>query len=200
MTRTDLFDAIRPFAPDRKFLPSHVQVIDALADAFGLPRVDPKPVVTSGVSLPDDYWPLLAKIESGNNPMAKAPTSSASGLYQFIRATWIGEGGAWGSDMSKPFGGLKPPADEQTARAKTFTQKNAVALLRSGIPINKATLYAAHFFGAGMAAKVIGADIASRADLIAGQAATDANPSILRGKTVGQFLTWLHGKTGEWAR
>lgn len=38
MTRTELFDAIRPFAPDRRFLPSHVQVIDALADAFGLAR------------------------------------------------------------------------------------------------------------------------------------------------------------------
>jgi hypothetical protein len=47
---------------------------------------------------------------------------------------------------------------------------------------------------------VIGADVNDRADLIAGPAATAANPSILRGKTVGQFLTWLHGKTGEWAR
>lgn len=37
-------------------------------------------------SIPDD-WPMLAKIESGDNPMAKAQTSSASGLYQFIRAT-----------------------------------------------------------------------------------------------------------------
>lgn len=38
MTRAQLFDAIRPFAPDRRFLYSHVHVIDALADAFGLPR------------------------------------------------------------------------------------------------------------------------------------------------------------------
>lgn len=37
-TRAKLFDAIRPFAPDRRFLPSHVQVIDALADAFKIPR------------------------------------------------------------------------------------------------------------------------------------------------------------------
>ena len=56
------------------------------------------------------------------------------------------------------------------------------------------------FFGAGMAAKVIGADTDARADLIAGEAATSANPSILRGKTVGQFLTWLNKKTGDWAR
>lgn len=38
MTRQQLFEAIRPFAPDHRFLDSHVLVIDALADAFGLPR------------------------------------------------------------------------------------------------------------------------------------------------------------------
>jgi len=51
-----------------------------------------------------------------------------------------------------------------------------------------------------MAARVIGADVKARADLIAGPEATKANPAILKGKTVGQFLTWLHKKTGEWAR
>lgn len=151
-------------------------------------------------SIPDDYWPMLSKIESADRPYVKAASSSASGLYQFIRSTWIGEGGKWGPDMTQAFGGLKPSTDEQLARAKTFTEKNATILRAKGIPINKASLYAAHFFGAGMAAKVIGADTDARADLIAGPAATNANPSILKGKTVGQFLTWLHAKTGDWAR
>lgn len=150
--------------------------------------------------IPDDYWPMLSKIESADRPYIKASTSSASGLYQFIRATWIGEGGRWGSDMSKAFGGLMPTPEEQLARAKTFTAKSAAYLRGKGIPINRASLYAAHFFGPQTAAKVIGADVNERADLIAGKAATAANPSILRGKTVGQFLTWLHRKTGEWAR
>lgn len=150
--------------------------------------------------IPDDYWPMLAKIESANRPYIKATTSSASGLYQFIRSTWLGEGGKWGSDMSQAFGGLKPSVEEQTARAKSFTEVNAKILRQKGIPINKASLYAAHFFGAGTAAQVIGADVNARADLIAGEAATNANPSILRGKTVGQFLTWLNKKTGDWAR
>ncbi|MBO9724301.1 MAG: hypothetical protein J7530_08000 [Novosphingobium sp.] len=150
--------------------------------------------------IPDDYWPMLSKIESNDRPYVKANTSSASGLYQFVRATWIGEGGNWGPNMDLAFGGLKPPVAEQLARAKTFTEKNATALRGKGIPINKASLYAAHFFGAGTAAKVIAADVDARADEIAGEAATKANPSILKGKTVGQFLTWLHGKTGAWAR
>lgn len=151
-------------------------------------------------SIPADYWPMLSKIESADRPYVKASSSSASGLYQFIKSTWLGEGGAWGSDPSLAFGGLKPSPEEQLARAKTFTSKNAAYLKSRGIPINKASLYAAHFFGAGMAAKVISADVTARADWIAGEAATKANPSILKGKTVGQFLTWLHKKTGEWAR
>ena len=156
--------------------------------------------------IPDDYWPMLSKIESGDQPYVQAPTSSASGLYQFILTSWTGEGGAWGKDakgeyIRRPaFGGLKPSPTEQLARAKTFTARNAAVLKARGIPINRASLYAAHFFGAGMAAKVIGADVKARADLIAGPEATKANPSILKNKTVGQFLTWLHKKTGEWAR
>lgn len=152
------------------------------------------------IVIPDDYWPMLSRIESNDQPYVKAATSSASGLYQFIRSTWIGEGGQWGSDLSKAFGGLKPSPEEQLARAKTLTAKNAAYLAGKGLPINKASLYAAHFLGAGTAARVIAADVNARADLIAGTAATNANPSILRGKTVGQFLSWLHRKTGDWAR
>lgn len=143
---------------------------------------------------------MLSKIESADRPYIKAKSSSASGLYQFIKSTWIGEGGKWGTDSSKAFGGLQPSVEEQLQRAKTFTEKNARILCANGIAINKASLYAAHFFGAGMASKVISAKVSARADLIAGPAATKANPSILEGKTVGQFLTWLHKKTGEWAR
>lgn len=40
MTRTELFNAIRPFAPNGKFTDSHVKAIDALADSFGLSAVE----------------------------------------------------------------------------------------------------------------------------------------------------------------
>lgn len=168
--------------------------LEAIAKALGMNAATPS------TEIPDDYWPMLSKIESGDRPYIKAGSSSASGLFQFIRTTWIAEGGKWGNDPAKAFGGLMPSREEQIARAKTFTAKNAAVLRAKGIPINKASLYAAHFFGAGMAAQVIGADVNARADLIAGDAATRANPSILQGKTVGQFLIWLHGKTGAWAK
>jgi peptidoglycan hydrolase-like protein with peptidoglycan-binding domain len=175
---------------------------DTLAslDAAFPPPVAPAAVASEAGGLPDDYWPLLAKIESAGRPYIKAPTSSGSGLYQFLKATWIGEGGSWGNNPALAFGGLQPSPEEQTNRAKTFTAKNAAYLRGKGIPVNKASLYAAHFFGPVTAAEVIGADVSARADTIAGPAATRANRSILEGKTVGQFLSWLNGKTGEWAR
>jgi len=192
--RKATFDAVRAISPTGLFNdPGNILALNNLLDAFGAQRMP-------ATDIPEDYWPMLSKIESGDRPYVKAASSSGSGLYQFLKATWIGEGGKWGSDMRLAFGGLKPTAEEQLARAKTFTEKNAVSLRGKKIAINKASLYAAHFFGAGTAAKVIAADVEARADLIAGEAATKANPSILKGKTVGQFLTWLHGKTGEWAR
>lgn len=150
--------------------------------------------------IPADYFPLLAKIESGNRPYIKAPTSSGSGLYQFVKATWIGEGGMWGSRDDLAFGGMMPSAEEQTQRACTFTAKNVGVLANHGIAINDASLYAAHFLGAGTAAQLLAADVSARADTIAGAAATRANPSILQNKTVGQFLSWLHSLTGVWAK
>lgn len=165
-----------------------------------LDQLAPPKAAAPSTAIPDSYWPMLSKIESGDRPYIKAASSSASGLYQFIKSTWIGEGGAWGSNPALAFGGLKPTVDEQLRRAKTFTAKNAAYLKAKGIPINSASLYAAHFFGPVTAAQVIGADVSARADLIAGPGATAANPAILKGKTVGQFLAWLHGKTGEWAR
>lgn len=182
-------------ATDGVIGPETISAIIAALDRAGTPAAS-----SAESDIPNDYWPMLSKIESGDRPYIKASSSSASGLYQFIKSTWLGEGGKWGGDMNQAFGGLKPSIDEQLARAKTFTEKNAAHLRRVGIPVNKASLYAAHFFGSGTAAKVIGADLNARADLIAGAAATNANPSILRGKTVGDFLTWLNKKTGVWAR
>ncbi|GGO96606.1 transglycosylase family protein [Stakelama pacifica] len=194
MNRKPIFDAIRD-ARGKGFTQDEVDRIDALLDTL-----DTAPALATGDELPEDYWPMLAKIESGNRPYVKASTSSASGLYQFIKSTWQGEGGTWGSDASKAFGGLFPSEQEQLRRAKTFTEKNAQYLRSKGIPINRASLYAAHFLGAGTAAEVIGADVKASAEALAGPAATKANPSILKGKTVGDFLTWLHAKTGAWAR
>lgn len=170
----------------------------AMLDKVAPPK--PVPAGSPVVAMPDNYWPLLETIESGGRIDVQAATSSASGLYQFLKATWENEGGKWGPTVRPAFGGLKPTREEQLARVKTFTAKNAAYLAGKGVPINRASLYAAHFLGKVTAAAIIAADTGARADLIAGEAATKANEGILRGKTVWEFLSWLYRKTGDWAR
>lgn len=201
--RRAIFDAVRTAARPGLFDdPGNIHALDNLLDAFNVaraPKPAPKPAPQPAASadpIPPGYFDVLARIESGNRPYIKAPTSSGSGLYQFIRSTWIGEGGAWGSDASQAFGGLRPSPEEQTARVRSFTLKNLGYLKDQGIPITSASLYAAHFFGAGTAAKVLKSPDRAMADQLAGPAATNANPSILRGKTVGEFKAWLKRKTG----
>lgn len=197
--RKPIFDAVRAVARAGLFNdPGNVLALDNLLDAFNVPRAagpveQAKPAPDA---IPPGYFILLAKIESGHRPYIKAATSSASGLYQFIKSTWEAEGGKWGNDSAQAFGGLRPSEAEQTDRARTFTLKNLRHLQAQGIPINAATLYAAHFFGAGTAAKVLKAADRDRADKLAGPSATSANPSILRGKSVGEFKAWLQRKTG----
>lgn len=198
MTMTD--DAFVRLFQERAGLP-----VDGWPGRDTLAKLDqmfpPKDVPSaSSAGIPDAYWPMLSKIESGDRPYIKAGTSSASGLYQFIKRTWEGEGGKWGANMALAFGGLQPSPAEQLARVKTLAAKDAAQLTKAGILINKASLYACHFLGWPTAVRIISGDVNERADLIAGEAATKANPSILRGKTVGQFLSWLNKKTGDWAR
>lgn len=153
-------------------------------------------------TLPEGYLELLATIESGNRPYVQAASSSASGLFQFIRATWQGEGGKWGPTTRPAFGGLRPSVEEQRQRATSFTLKNATALVKAGIPVNRASLYASHFLGAGTAVDALlpGVATSTRMDALVDADAVKANPSILKDKTLADFLTWLHKKTGDWAR
>lgn len=141
----------------------------------------------------DSYYAKLAQVESSNRPYVKAPTSSASGLYQFTKATWQAAGGTWGGDPTKAFGGLTPSAQEQTMRAAKLTTQNANLLQRAGVAISDAALYAAHFLGANTAATILGHDPNALVASVVPQNYITANP-FLNGMTVGGFTDWLNGK------
>ncbi len=146
------------------------------------------------MNLPPGYLEVLARIESGNQPYIKAKTSSASGLFQFIRSTWQGEGGQWGTNPALAFGGLLPSIGEQTQRAASFSLKNAVGLERAKIPVTRASLYAAHFFGLVTAVKVLKGAASRPIAPLAGTAVMKAN-HFLDGMTVLDFMAWLDHKT-----
>ena len=124
-----------------------------------------------------DFSYLLAnaRAESGLNPDARASTSSATGLFQFTDATWLGvvarhgekHGLGWAADALKNGASgavkdsilsLRHNAEAAAAMAGEFTRDNAARLEKSlGRAVGSADLYLAAFFGAGGAIKFLGA-------------------------------------------
>lgn len=140
----------------------------------------------------------LAALQAAEDPQgglyAKNPYSSASGLFQFTKATWTALGGDWGDDPTKAFGGLTPSADEQTAMAQKLTAGNASILGRAGVAVDNLSLYAAHIFGPGTAAKVLGSDPSTPLASLVGASTAAKNPAL--GSTVSSFMDYLTRKVG----
>ena len=131
-----------------------------------------------------DFGYLLgqAKLESGLRTDAKASTSSASGLYQFIDQSWLSivkkhgaeNGLGWAADAIQPgAGGRLSVADGNTRQAilalrndpatasmmaAEYASDNKDALQGTlGRAVTGTDLYMAHFLGLGGAKKFLGA-------------------------------------------
>lgn len=139
----------------------------------------------------DSYLPSIRASESGGNDSAKNPSSTALGRYQFLTSTWNGLMNKYPEAGLTADGRTNPSQQEKAIRL--FTAENARYLQNNGIGLNNGTLYAAHFLGAGDAAKVL---IAPDTDQVAAYVPAkviNANP-FLRGMSVGQFKAWAQRK------
>jgi hypothetical protein len=114
-----------------------------------------------------DFLLKQAEIESGLNPNAKASTSSASGPFQFVNATWLRMVEKYGDNvgLSDQAAALRENKLDATGKADVlalrndvaisgkmaahFALDNAKALASSGLTnIGPTELYLAHFLGA----------------------------------------------------
>lgn len=142
--------------------------------------------------LSDATLSRIIQIESSGKPTIKASTSSATGLFQFISATWLNVVRQHRPDLlrgrtqSQVLALRKNPslAIELGAR---FEEANLSAL---GKDATEGDLYLAHFLGVGTAKNFLRAPARDRAELHCSAAAVTANRSILAGKTVGQVRAW----------
>lgn len=107
------------------------------------------------VGINPNHLAAIAKVESGLNPRAKAPTSSASGLFQFINGTWSSMVNKYGKQTGIGMGDRFNP-DANAVMGALFIRDNARFLERKlGREPNLRELYLAHFSGPGKAAKVL---------------------------------------------
>ncbi|MBX2833337.1 MAG: transglycosylase SLT domain-containing protein [Micavibrio sp.] len=115
------------------------------------------------------YMVQQAAAESSFNPTAKAKTSSASGLYQFIESTWLDmvkrHGDKYGVDTSgmsrKDILHLRNDASLSAGMAAEFANENKTSLnnnwAKGEKDIGATELYLAHFLGAGGASSFLNA-------------------------------------------
>jgi len=106
-----------------------------------------------------DFSYLLnqAKAESSFNPTAKAKTSSATGLYQFIDSTWIEMVNKYGDEYGIDTKGksrsdilqMRKDPEKASFMAAAFASENEKALNNNwGGDVGATELYFAHFMGA----------------------------------------------------
>jgi Transglycosylase SLT domain len=159
-----------------------------------------------------NYLLATAQVESGLNPQAGAPTSSARGLFQFVEQTWLGtikqSGAALGygryaDAITRTASGhyqvddpimrseilkLRNDPTANAVMAGAFTRANAAILTNKlGRAPSEGELYVAHFLGAGGAARLItlaGSSPSARAADFFGHAAR-ANASIFYNRVTG---------------
>lgn len=140
-------------------------------------------------------------VESGGNPNAKNPLSSATGLGQFIESTWLTMFKKYFPDRAAGMSNaailaLRVEADLSRKMTELYLRENAAALKAAGVAITDANLYLSHFLGPGGAVKVAKANPTARLEDMFAPGVISANRSIMQGRTAGDLQQWAARKVG----
>lgn len=143
----------------------------------------------------------IIQVESGGRATARNPNSSALGLGQFTRATWL--------ELIK---GARPDLADGRSDAQLLELRNDPALSREMVGVNvqritqqlqanglEATpgnIYLGHFLGPAGAVAVLNADPSRPVSDVVDRAAVQANPTVLGGKTAGSVVAWASERMG----
>lgn len=138
--------------------------------------------------------------ESGGNPNAKNPNSSATGLGQFIASTWLDTLSRERPDLVSGKSrdeilALRNDPDLSRQMTESYAAQNGKIISNAGFEANHANTYLAHFAGPQGAVKVLSADPNAPVEAVLGPQAVAANP-FLKGMTAAGLQAWAAKKMG----
>jgi hypothetical protein len=140
----------------------------------------------------------IISAESGGNPNATNPNSTATGPGQFLSSTWLDTLAKHRPDIQgTPEQLLALRNDPALSRDMTaaYASDNQGTLAKAGLPVTPGTTYLAHFAGPGGALKVLQADPGTPVESLLGAEAVAANP-FLKGMTAQGLQAWAAKKMG----
>lgn len=151
-----------------------------------------QPLIAPGKGVGMDFLNNVAGRESGNRADARAPTSSATGKYQYTDSTWLSSVKRYKPDWAQGLG----PDEILAARTNPQfqddimtkdTAHNTAVLERNGFQGTPANLYAMHHFGPAGAGALLQADPNAEVTDVLPRGVIKANP-YLKDHTVGSLL------------
>ncbi|MBR1122101.1 hypothetical protein JQ628_11295 [Bradyrhizobium lablabi] len=142
----------------------------------------------------------IIRAESGGDPTARNPNSSAMGAGQFINSTWLDTIKTARPDIAQGRSDqelLALRADPQLSREMTeaYAAANGRILSNAGLPVTAGTTYLAHFAGPQGAVSVLQADPSAPVSSVLSPDAMKANPFLAK-MTVGDLRAWADRKMG----
>lgn len=210
LRREGQIDAASPFKPDGAGDSTHREALAEVLTRImadqrgGLPvrqRLSTGTGLAGGSVMGDPvsiFSTRLAGVESSGNPAAKAATSSATGLYQFTRGTWLNyfkqRFGETGLSEAEILAKRTNPAVQNAVMAHATADYQA-KLRAMGEAVTPGNLYIMHFAGEARARRIFAAEAGASAESVMGHAAVEANPW-LRDMTAGELLAWADRKMG----
>ncbi len=153
-----------------------------------------------GLTVTPDYARKVAIVESGGDPNAKAKTSSATGLFQFTKSTWLEAINSMLPQLAKgkteeEILSMRTDPDVSRQVFDAFTERNAANLRKAGFENSDGNLYLAHFAGTGGAKRILNAPDDALVEDVLGPGVVKAN-SFLKGRTVLWMKNWANKKMG----
>jgi hypothetical protein len=168
-----------------------------------LERGETPPPVTAASPSDAAILNAIIGVESGGNPTAQNPNSSARGLGQFIASTWLDMIRRHRPDLARgrtdsQLLSLRDDPNLNAEMALRYMQENRAALKAQGLPSGPGEIYLSHFLGPGGAQAILRAPLNAPIASIIGRQAVEANRGIrFGGKPFSQFTA---GDLRRWAQ